>query len=164
MEYVEGVSITEFCRNKCETTNQRLKIFLKVCEAVKFAHQNLIVHRDLKPNNILVAADGTVKLLDFGVAKLLQPDLLDVSSNFTLGTRILTPNYASPEQLMGETITTASDVYSLGVLLYELLCGNRPHDLKDKSLPEILRIISQEVPPKPSETEMQIREQMSNPA
>jgi WD40 repeat protein/serine/threonine protein kinase len=164
MEYVEGVPITEYCRDKCKTANERLKIFLKVCEAVKFAHQNLISHRDLKPNNILVTADGTVKLLDFGVAKLLQPDLLDVSSNFTLGTNILTPNYASPEQLMGETITTASDVYSLGVLLYELLCGNRPHDLKDKSLPEILRIISQEVPPKPSETGVEIREQVANAA
>jgi eukaryotic-like serine/threonine-protein kinase len=160
MEYVEGAPITEYCRDKCRATNERLKIFLKVCAAVQFAHQNLIIHRDLKPNNILVTADGTVKLLDFGVAKLLQPDLLDVSSNFTLGTNILTPNYASPEQLMGETITTASDVYSLGVLLYELLCGNRPHDLKDKSLPEMLRIISQEVPPKPSETKVQIREQV----
>jgi eukaryotic-like serine/threonine-protein kinase len=153
MEYVEGVPLTEYCKDKCKTTNERLQVFLKVCDAVQFAHQNLVIHRDLKPNNILVTADGTVKLLDFGVAKLLQPDLLDVSSNFTLGTNILTPNYASPEQLMGETITTASDVYSLGVLLYELLCGNRPHDLKDKSLPEILRIISQEVPAKPSETE-----------
>jgi WD40 repeat protein len=164
MEYVEGVPITEYCRAKCRTTNERLQIFLKVCAAVQFAHQNLIIHRDLKPNNILVTADGTVKLLDFGVAKLLQPDLLDVSGNFTLGTNILTPNYASPEQLMGETITTASDVYSLGILLYELLCGNRPHDLKDKSLPEILRIISQGVPPKPSETKVQIREQAASPA
>jgi serine/threonine protein kinase len=150
MEYVQGVPITEYCRDKCKTTNQRLKIFLKVCEAVRFAHQNLIIHRDLKPSNILVTANGKVKLLDFGVAKLLQPDLLDVSSNFTLGPNILTPNYASPEQLKGETITTASDVYSLGVLLYELLSGSRPYDLKDKSLPEILRIISEQVPPKPS--------------
>src|SRR5215213_233641 len=164
MEYVQGVPITEYCKDKCRTTKQRLKIFLKVCEAVKFAHQNLIIHRDLKPNNILVTADGTVKLLDFGVAKLLQPDLLDVSGNLTLGTNILTPNYASPEQLKGETITTASDVYSLGILLYELLSGNRPYDLKDKSLPEILRIISEQVPPKPSETEVQIREQMASPA
>ena len=164
MEYVEGRPITEYCKEKCKTKNQRLKIFLKVCEAVNFAHQNLIIHRDLKPNNILVTADGTVKLLDFGVAKLLQPDLLDVSSNFTLGTNVLTPNYASPEQLKGETITTASDVYSLGVLLYELLSGNRPYDLKDKSLPEMLRIISEQVPPKPSETEVQIREQMASPA
>jgi WD40 repeat protein/serine/threonine protein kinase len=164
MEYVEGAPITEYCKEICRTTNERLKVFLEVCAAVQFAHQNLIIHRDLKPNNILVTADGAVKLLDFGVAKLLQPDLLDVSSNFTLGTNILTPNYASPEQLMGETITTASDVYSLGVLLYELLCGNRPHDLKDKSLPEILRIISQEVPPKPSETNVQIREQAASPA
>jgi eukaryotic-like serine/threonine-protein kinase len=94
-----------------------------------------------------------VKLLDFGVAKLLQPDLLEVSGNLTQGTNILTPNYASPEQLQGDTITTASDVYSLGVLLYELLCGHRPHDLKDKSLSEILRIISQEIPQKPSEVQ-----------
>src|ERR1044072_8466258 len=164
MEYVEGLPITQYCKDKCKTTKQRLHIFLKVCEAVKFAHQNLIVHRDLKPNNILVTADGTVKLLDFGVAKLLQPYLLDVSSNFTLGTNILTPNYASPEQLKGETITTASDVYSLGVLLYELLSGNRPYDLKDKSLPEILRIISDQVVPRPSETEVQIREQMASPS
>jgi WD40 repeat protein/serine/threonine protein kinase len=164
MEYVEGVPITEYCKDKCRTTKQRVQIFLKVCEAVKFAHQNLVIHRDLKPNNILVTADGTVKLLDFGVAKLLQPDLLDVSSNFTLGTNILTPNYASPEQLKGETITTASDVYSLGVLLYEVLSGNRPYDLKDKSLPEILRIISEQVPRRPSETEVQIREQMASPA
>lgn len=101
MEYVSGVPITKYCKDKCKTTNQILKIFLRVCEAVKYAHQNLIIHRDLKPNNILVTADGTVKLLDFGVAKLLQ--------------------------------------YSLGVLLYELLSGRRPYDLKDKSLFEILR-------------------------
>ena len=164
MEYVEGMPITEYCRDKCRTTKERLQIFLKVCEAVKFAHQNLIIHRDLKPNNILVTADGTVKLLDFGVAKLLQPELLDVSQNLTIGANILTPNYASPEQLKGETITTASDVYSLGVLLYEILSGNRPYDLKDKSLPEMLRIISEEVPLKPSETEMRVREQMSSPS
>lgn len=164
MEYVQGVPITKYCKDKCKTTNQRLKIFLKVCEAVKFAHQNLIIHRDLKPNNILITADGIVKLLDFGVAKLLRPDLLDVSGNLTLGTNFLTPNYASPEQLKGETITTASDVYSLGVLLYELLSGNRPYELRDKSLPEMLRIISEQAPPKPSETEMQVREQMPNPA
>ena len=162
MEYVSGVPITEYCKNKCKTTNQILKIFLRVCEAVKYAHQNLIIHRDLKPNNILVTAGGTVKLLDFGVAKLLQPELLDVSQSLTMGANIMTPNYASPEQLKGETITTASDVYSLGVLLYELLSGRRPYDLKDKSLPEILHVISEQVPAKPSEMEMQAREQMSN--
>jgi WD40 repeat protein len=152
MEYVAGAPITEYCKDKCNTKSQLLNIFLKVCDAVKYAHQNLIIHRDLKPNNVLVTADGTVKLLDFGVAKLLQPELLDVSQNFTMGANILTPNYASPEQLKGEAITTASDVYSLGVLLYELLSGHRPYDLKDKSLPEILRIISEQVPPKPSDT------------
>ena len=164
MEYVAGIPITEYCRNRCKTTKERLRVFLKVCDAVKFAHQNLIIHRDLKPNNILVTSDGTVKLLDFGVAKLLQPELLDVTQNLTVGANILTPNYASPEQLEGETITTASDVYSLGVLLYEILSGNRPYDLKDKSLPEMLRVISEQVPPKPSETEMRVREQLPNAA
>ena len=164
MEHVAGIPVTEYCRDKCKTTKERLKIFLKVCEAVKFAHQNLIIHRDLKPNNILVTADETVKLLDFGVAKLLQPELLDVSQNLTLGANILTPNYASPEQLKGERITTASDVYSLGILLYEILSGNRPYDLKDKSLPEMLRIISEQIPQKPSETEIRMREQMPNPS
>jgi WD40 repeat protein/serine/threonine protein kinase len=152
MEYVSGVPVTEHCKNRCKSPNQILKVFLKVCEAVKYAHQNLIIHRDLKPNNILVTADGTVKLLDFGVAKLLQPELPEVSQQLTIGANILTPNYASPEQLKGETTTTTSDVYSLGVLLYELLSGSRPYDLKDKSLPEILRVISEEVPPKPSTT------------
>lgn len=164
MEYVAGIPITEYCKKRCKTTKERLKVFLKVCDAVKFAHQNLIIHRDLKPNNILVTADGTVKLLDFGVAKLLQPELLDVSQNLTVGANILTPNYASPEQLKGETITTASDVYSLGVLLYEILSGSRPYDLKDKSLPEMLRVISEQVPPKPSETEMRVRQQLPSAA
>ena len=161
MEYVAGSPITEYCKDHCKTTNQRLKIFLRICEAVKFAHQNLIIHRDLKPNNILVTADGTVKLLDFGVAKLLQPELLDVSRSLTMGAHVLTPNYASPEQLKGEAITTASDVYSLGVLLYELLSGNRPYDLNDKSLPEMLRIISEQKPQKPSETKDPARAQMA---
>lgn len=151
MEYVAGVPITEYCRDNCKTKNQTLNIFLQVCDAVKYAHQNLIIHRDLKPNNVLVTAEGTVKLLDFGTAKLIRPELLDVSQNLTMGANILTPNYASPEQLKCETVTTTSDVYSLGVLLYELLSGHRPYDLKDKSLPEILRIISEQVPPKPSE-------------
>ncbi len=151
MEYVEGVSLSEFCFARNLSVNERLNLFLEVCEAVKYAHQNLIIHRDLKPANILVTSDGKPKLLDFGVAKLLQPELLDITHDFTIGANILTPNYASPEQLKGENITTASDVYSLGVILYEILTGKRPHDLKSKSLPEILQIITQEIPKLPSD-------------
>lgn len=151
MEYVEGVSLTDFCAEKNLSVKERLKLFLEVCEAVKFAHQNLIIHRDLKPANILINQNGNPKLLDFGVAKLIQPELLDITHDFTVGANILTPNYASPEQLKGENITTASDVYSLGVILYEILTGKRPHDLKSKSLPEILQIITQEIPKLPSE-------------
>ena len=105
----------------------------------------MIIHRDLKPSNILITEDETPKLLDFGVAKLLDPALVDMTENFTIGANILTPGYASPEQLKNENITTASDVYSLGVLLYELFTGKRPYDLKHKSLPEIMRIIAEEV-------------------
>ena len=152
MEYVEGVSLTDYCSLKSLSINERLNLFLEVCGAVKFAHQNLIIHRDLKPANILVTSEGRPKLLDFGVAKLLQPELFDISTDFTIGGNILTPNYASPEQLKGENITTASDVYSLGVILYEMLAGRRPHDLKNKSLPEILKTITEEVPRLPSET------------
>lgn len=150
MEFVEGIALTEFCARKNLSVKQRLSLFLEVCEAVKFAHQNLIIHRDLKPANILVTAEGKPKLLDFGVAKLLQPELLDITTDFTVGANILTPNYASPEQLKGENITTASDVYSLGVILYEILTGKRPHNLKSKSLPDILKIITEEIPNSPS--------------
>lgn len=152
MEYVKGVSLTEYCALRSLSIKERLNLFLEVCGAVKFAHQNLIVHRDLKPANILVTDEGKPKLLDFGVAKLLQPELFDISTDFTIGGNILTPNYASPEQLKGENITTASDVYSLGVILYEMLTGRRPHDLKSKSLPEILKTITEEVPRLPSES------------
>ncbi|HUQ34692.1 MAG TPA: protein kinase [Pyrinomonadaceae bacterium] len=151
MEYVEGVTITDYCEREALSVKGRLNLFLEVCGAVRFAHQNLTIHRDLKPSNILVTADGTSKLLDFGVAKLLQPELFELTGNFTAGANILTPNYASPEQLKSESVTTASDVYSLGVILYEMLTGKRPHDLKDKSLPEVLRIITEEQPVLPSD-------------
>ena len=150
MEYVEGVSLTEYSQSNGLTVRQRIDLFLEVCEAVAFAHQNLIIHRDLKPANILVTRDGRPKLLDFGVAKLLKPELLDVTTDFSVGANILTPNYASPEQLKGENITTASDVYSLGVILYELLTGRLPLNLKSKSLPDILKAITEETPILPS--------------
>lgn len=149
MEYIEGQTIREYCDTHRLTTIERLKLFRTVCSAVHFAHQNLIVHRDIKPANILVTSDGTAKLLDFGVAKLLSPiaqagDITEVNS------RMMTPEYASPEQARGETITTASDVYSLGVLLYELLTGHRPYSVASLSLIEVIEAICEQEPAKPS--------------
>ncbi len=127
MEYVEGESITAYCDRKRLTIEQRLGLFRQVCAAVQHAHRNLVIHRDLKPGNILVNADGDVKLLDFGVAKLLDPQVEDEMPLTRGGARAYTPEYASPEQIRGEVLTTASDIYTLGVVLYELLAGRRPH-------------------------------------
>ena len=152
MEYVEGVSIERYCREHRLPVHDRLRLFMKVCVAVHFAHQNLVVHRDLKPDNILVQGDGTPKLLDFGTAKLLAPmPATATATEFTrLGFQSFTPGYASPEQVLGETITTASDTYSLGVLLFLLLAGAPPYELRECTTAEMLRVICTEPPPKPS--------------
>lgn len=151
MEYVEGVTITNYCDEQRLKTNERLQMFRIVCAAVQHAHQNLVVHRDLKPSNILITADGTPKLLDFGIAKLLSPELSDDTSEHTLTElRILTPDYASPEQVRGETLTTTSDIYSLGVVLYELLTGHRPYHLINHAPHELARVIGEQQPAKPS--------------
>jgi serine/threonine protein kinase len=149
MEYIEGQTIREYCDAHRLTTIGRLKLFRAVCSAVHFAHQNLIVHRDIKPANILITTEGTPKLLDFGVAKLLSPNAQGGEINETTS-RVMTPEYASPEQARGETITTASDVYSLGVLLYELLTGHRPYRVSSRSMIEIIEAICEQEPAKPS--------------
>ena len=148
MEYVEGMPLTKFCDENKLDLKKRLEIFQKACDAVKYAHANLIVHRDIKPSNILVKDDGTPKLLDFGVAKLLSTDEIDATT--ALQSRMLTPEYASPEQLGGMPITTATDVYSLGVVLYELLSGVRPFSSKQNSYRQIADIVLTQEPPRPS--------------
>jgi non-specific serine/threonine protein kinase/serine/threonine-protein kinase len=148
LEYVEGTTITRYCdRHKLNTT-ERLKLFRQVCAAVQFAHQNLIVHRDLKPSNIIVTEDGTPKLLDFGIAKLLS-EAATVEATATIS-RVLTPEYASPEELLGLSVTTSSDVYSLGVVLYELLSGHRPFNFESRSPEDVARMITASPPIKPS--------------
>jgi tetratricopeptide (TPR) repeat protein len=149
MEYVDGVPIHRFCEEQRLSTTQRIALFIRVCEAVQFAHRNFVVHRDLKPDNILVAADGTPRLLDFGTAKLLSPSPLGPDSKLTReGYQSFTPQYASPEQVLGNPITTASDTYSLGVLLYLLLAGTVPYELKELTTAEMLRVICEEPPRK----------------
>ncbi|PYX33252.1 MAG: serine/threonine protein kinase [Acidobacteria bacterium] len=131
MEYVEGLPLTDYCtQNKC-SVERRLQFFRQVCEAVQYAHSNAVIHRDLKPSNILVRSDGTVRLLDFGIAK--QIESLDVSTQQTTmtGLRLMTPAYAAPEQIRGQRVGVQSDVYSLGVILYELLCDRLPFDLSN---------------------------------
>jgi eukaryotic-like serine/threonine-protein kinase len=148
MELVEGLPITEHCDRHGLSVEERLRLFLTVGRAVQYAHQNLVVHRDLKPSNIMVTADGTVKLLDFGIAKLLDASLDDVHTQ--TGLRLMTPEYASPEQVQGKAVTTASDVYQLGVLLYELLVGQRPYELHKRSPSEVERVILTQEPLPPS--------------
>jgi serine/threonine-protein kinase len=126
MEYVEGRRLDEDCDARAMTVTDRLRLFATVCQAVQHAHQNLVIHRDLKPDNILVAADGTPKLLDFGIAKVLAPTPGEAAAATRLVERRMTLGYSSPEQVRGEPMTTASDVYSLGIVLYELLTGQRP--------------------------------------
>ena len=132
MEYIEGLPIDEFCSKRQLDLNQRLNLFRKVCAAVDFAHRNLIVHRDLKPSNILVTDDGTPKLLDFGISKILSAEFENVNSATITKLGAMTPSYASPEQLRSESVTTATDIYSLGVILYELLSGHRPFECKGR--------------------------------
>ncbi|MGE0127868.1 MAG: tetratricopeptide repeat protein [Blastocatellales bacterium] len=155
MEFVDGEPITDYCRKRRLSLDEKLKLFRDVCSAVQHAHQKLVVHRDLKPSNILVTANGTPKLLDFGIAKLLTPDPGEAVTQTETAIRLMTPDYASPEQVRGLGVTVASDVYSLGVALYELLTGRRPYQFETYSPLEIERAICDTEAPPPSEAARQ---------
>ena len=152
MEYANGLPIQRYCVQYSLSIRERIELFKSVCTAVRFAHQNLVVHRDLKPDNIVVMEDGTPKLLDFGTAKLLIPIDAVAEGEFTRqGFHSFTPQYASPEQVLGHPISTASDIYSLGVLLFLLVAGVPPYELKEFTTDEMMRVICNDEPPRPSE-------------
>ncbi len=151
MEFIEGEPIDEYCRARHLGVRERLELFRQVCAAVSYAHRRLIVHRDLKPSNILVTPARRAKLLDFGIAKVVSQGDRDARSTATqLG--LMTPDYASPEQFRGEPVTTATDVYSLGVVLYELLTGALPYDLTGLRLDQMLKVVCETEPTRPSQT------------
>ena len=149
MEYVDGDSLLTYCDTRRASVADRLRLFTRVCEAVQYAHQNFVVHRDLKPSNILIGQEGEPKLLDFGIAKALSPSGEAIEDTGVFA-RVLTPQYASPEQIRGEAVTTASDVYALGVILYELLCGCRPYQVTGCGAADIERIVGEQEPAPPS--------------
>src|SRR5215204_6577507 len=142
MEYIEGETLFNYCDSRRLPILERLKLFQKICSAIEYAHERQIVHRDIKPSNILINQFGAPKLLDFGIAKILDPNLIHESINPTASMlRMMTPDYASPEQVRGIEVTPTSDIYSLGVLLYELLSGHRPYNFTGRALHEVSEVI-----------------------
>lgn len=153
MEFIDGLPLYKYCNKNRLTVRERLVVFRQVCWAVAAAHEMQVIHRDLKPSNIMVKGDGKPKLLDFGIAKMLDPDLTETDGDPTATQmRAMTPEYASPEQISGDPIGPASDVYSLGIILYELLTGHRPYSLRRSIPEEVSRIIREEIPTNPSGT------------
>jgi serine/threonine protein kinase len=150
MEYVEGKRLDDYCRDNQLSLLQRLSIFRKICAAVSYAHQHLVIHRDIKPANVRVTSDGEPKLLDFGIAKLLDPATSTVADHTMTFAAVMTPDYASPEQVRGENMTTASDVYSLGVVLYELLTEQKPYRIDSRIPTAVAQAISEQEPTRPS--------------
>src|SRR6202167_6070054 len=150
MEYVEGPPIDHYCDENKLSIDGRLRLFCEVCSAVQYAHEKLVIHRDLKPSNILIASGGVPRLLDFGIAKLLNPDCFQTPLVTRTDWRPMAPEHASPEQIRGQAVSTATDVYSLGVLLFELLSGHRPFHSVGQSLLEMERIVCETDPEKPS--------------
>ena len=150
MEYVEGLPIDDYCNKNGLNVEQRLDLFREVCATVDFAHRNLVVHRDLKPSNILINSDGSPKLLDFGISKILSEELDQKNTATVTKMGVMTPSYASPEQLQNKSVTTATDIYSLGVILYEFLSGHRPFETKESDIKEIYKAVIEIDPPLPS--------------
>jgi serine/threonine protein kinase/tetratricopeptide (TPR) repeat protein len=153
MEYVDGEPITSYCDGALYCIDDRLRLFLQVCDAVEYAHRRQVVHRDLKPANILVTPAGTAKLLDFGIAKVLDGDCAAASTLTQWGGSPLTPSYASPEQVAGKTIGVTSDVYQLGVLLYQMLTGRAPYSVTCPTPAEAMRVVMEQVPAQPSDAD-----------
>src|SRR5580765_5378209 len=158
MEYIEGQTLYNYADRQRLDLMGRLKLFQKVCSAIEYAHERQIIHRDIKPSNILINKYGNPKLLDFGIAKILDPDLIHESVNPTASlVRMMTPDYASPEQVRGIEITPSSDVYSLGILLYELLSGHKPYSFAGRAYHELSEVIC-EVEPTPLTEALSVRE------